>query len=72
MPSCGVKSMAGEAKTKPDRQAICECIKKALASIDYDPSLIPTLPKKCGISISFPPIDQNTDCSKAINQGMQH
>ncbi|GKU96655.1 hypothetical protein SLEP1_g9866 [Rubroshorea leprosula] len=63
----GITEIANYAKSKKDRVAICNCLKKALAQIgSYDASRIPQLPVKCGISSgTIPPIDQNTDCSKA-------
>lgn len=66
-PSCcnGVKKLAGDAKTKNDRVALCECIKTSLSMIGaYDPSRIPLIPKNCGIPVEIPPIDKSTDCSK--------
>ncbi|KAJ7962566.1 Non-specific lipid-transfer protein [Quillaja saponaria] len=64
----GVKDLSGKATTKSDRTAVCNCIKQALSSIgQYDPSRISQLPKACGISLNLPPIDRNTDCSKAMS-----
>uniref|UniRef100_A0A5B7CDB5 Non-specific lipid-transfer protein n=1 Tax=Davidia involucrata TaxID=16924 RepID=A0A5B7CDB5_DAVIN len=60
----GVKDMGSKAKTKADLVAICNCGKIALSTIKYDPNRIPLLPKKCGVSLSLPPIDTHTDCSK--------
>ncbi|KAK7258513.1 hypothetical protein RIF29_24092 [Crotalaria pallida] len=61
----GVKKVSGEAKSQKDRTDMCNCLKQGLASIGkYDPKRISQLPKACGLSITLPPIDQNTDCSK--------
>ncbi|XP_061352994.1 non-specific lipid-transfer protein-like [Gastrolobium bilobum] len=62
----GVKKLSGEATTKKDLTAICQCLKQGLATIGkYDPNRIPQLTKDCGVSLTFPPIDQNTDCTKS-------
>ncbi|KAI4355228.1 hypothetical protein L6164_004021 [Bauhinia variegata] len=61
----GVIDLNKNAKTKPDRVQVCECIKQALANAKYDPNRIPLLPKACGISdLTLPPINKNTDCNK--------
>ncbi|XP_019438918.1 PREDICTED: non-specific lipid-transfer protein-like [Lupinus angustifolius] len=63
----GVKTLSDEAKSQKDRTDICQCLKQGLSGIGkYDPKRIPQLPKACGVSITLPPIDQNTDCSKVI------
>ncbi|KAG8391937.1 hypothetical protein BUALT_Bualt01G0238900 [Buddleja alternifolia] len=53
-PSCcsGVKALKTLATTKADRVAICTCGKQALATIKYDPKLLPVLPSKCGIDLT--------------------
>ncbi|KAJ0111839.1 hypothetical protein Patl1_00600 [Pistacia atlantica] len=67
-PSC-TKAISDEAKTQGDRQAICKCLKKALAIAGtYDKNRIPQIPKSCGVSISLPPVDFSTDCSTAITE----
>ncbi|GFY92359.1 hypothetical protein Acr_08g0007550 [Actinidia rufa] len=66
-PACcaGVKDLYNEAKSKPDRVAICECIKDALSKVGpYNPEKIHEIPKKCGIPIDLPPMHANFDCSK--------
>lgn len=61
----GVKDLSLEAKTKQDRQSICQCSKIALSQIGtYDPSRIPLISTDCGLSFTLPPIDRKTDCSK--------
>nr|KYP71930.1 putative non-specific lipid-transfer protein 1 [Cajanus cajan] len=61
----GVKKVSGEGVTKKDRADICQCLKEGLALVgNYDPNLIPQLPKACGLSVKLPPIDKKTDCSK--------
>ncbi|XP_059654204.1 non-specific lipid-transfer protein-like [Cornus florida] len=73
----GAKDLNDLAKAKPDRVAICNCIKQILPAIgSYDPSRIASLPKKCNLSINLPPIDKNYDCStisfQAYDQKFQH
>lgn len=66
-PACcsGAKRLSNQAKSTADRQGICQCIKSALAGAgSYDKNRIPLIPQKCGVSISLPPIDSKTDCSK--------
>ncbi|XP_031738917.1 non-specific lipid-transfer protein Cw18-like [Cucumis sativus] len=61
----GVKQLARDTKTKKDKVALCECVKKSLSVIGtYDPSRIPLIPKQCGVSVQIPPIKNSTDCSK--------
>ncbi|KAK6919994.1 hypothetical protein RJ641_015898 [Dillenia turbinata] len=63
-----VKNVAGQAKSKGDRQAICNCIKQRVGGIgSYDVSRMPQIPKKCGASVNLPPIDKNCDCSKLVH-----
>lgn len=63
----GVKKLSGDAATQNDRAAICQCLKQGLAFVGkYDPKLISQLPKDCGLSLTLPPIDQKTDCSKYV------
>ncbi|KAL8138431.1 hypothetical protein V2J09_004432 [Rumex salicifolius] len=60
----GAKKVFDMAPTKPDRQAVCECLKtavKSLRNIDY--ARIPEIPKACNIDITLPPIQNTTDCS---------
>ncbi|XP_021664611.2 non-specific lipid-transfer protein-like [Hevea brasiliensis] len=67
-PACcsGVNGLADLVKTKEDRIAVCECVKKALSNIKYDAGRIPGLPMKCGFSFTFPPVDPGTNCSKVL------
>ncbi|MED6180159.1 hypothetical protein PIB30_007670 [Stylosanthes scabra] len=60
----GVKKLSDDAGTQEDRTAICECLKQVLAKIKYDPKRVAMLPKLCQVSLTIPPIDQKTDCSK--------
>ncbi|KAL1368813.1 hypothetical protein HN51_022952 [Arachis hypogaea] len=64
-PGCcgGVKSLLAAAKTTPDRQAACNCLKTAAGSIH---GLIvanaESLPGKCGVSIPYK-ISTSTNCA---------
>ncbi|KAL2478696.1 Non-specific lipid-transfer protein 4 [Forsythia ovata] len=62
----GVKEILGQATSKPDKIAICNCIKSALANLgtDVEPGRVSNLPKQCGMSVSLPPITKDYDCSK--------
>ncbi|MBN7124836.1 hypothetical protein BSU01_24585 [Erwinia billingiae] len=64
-PACcsGVKSLNGAAKTTPDRQTACKCIKSAASSISgINFALAAGLPGKCGVNIPYK-ISPSTDCS---------
>jgi len=61
----GIKRLNADAGTQQNRKAICRCLKKGLEAVgDYDPKLIPLVPKDCGLSVTLPPIDKSTDCTK--------
>ncbi|GMJ08542.1 lipid transfer protein 3 [Hibiscus trionum] len=63
-PGCcsGIKSLDAAAQTTPDRQAACNCLKSAAASMNgINYSLASGLPGKCGVSIPYQ-ISPSTDC----------
>ncbi|KAL4290310.1 hypothetical protein GQ457_14G001900 [Hibiscus cannabinus] len=62
-PCCnGIKSLNAAAQTTPDRQAACNCIKSASASISgINYGLASALPGKCGVNIPYN-ISPSTDC----------
>ena len=62
---CGaVRVLNAEAKTTPDRQAACSCLKNLAGRIPgLNPAIAAGLPSKCGVNIPFP-ISTSTDCSK--------
>ncbi|RWR92222.1 Tryp_alpha_amyl domain-containing protein [Cinnamomum micranthum f. kanehirae] len=65
-PACctGVKNLNNAAKSTPDRQTACGCLKQASASISgIQPALAQGLPGKCGVNIPYS-ISPSTDCSK--------
>ncbi|KAI3473095.1 hypothetical protein Pfo_030387 [Paulownia fortunei] len=60
----GVKGLYGAAKTTPDRQSVCSCLKSLAASYS-GVNLVKAagLPKQCGVNIPYQ-ISPSTDCSK--------
>ncbi|XVF80226.1 hypothetical protein PTKIN_Ptkin15bG0054100 [Pterospermum kingtungense] len=66
-PACctGAADLDKKATTKPDQQAVCECLKGVLPKIGpYDPNRLPLIGQKCGLKATIPPITGNFDCSK--------
>ncbi|MED6199179.1 hypothetical protein PIB30_073479 [Stylosanthes scabra] len=64
-PACcsGVKGLVGAAKTTPDRQAACNCLKSAAGSISgINYGNAASLPGKCGVSIPYK-ISPSTNCA---------
>ncbi|GAB4856244.1 hypothetical protein Ancab_014171 [Ancistrocladus abbreviatus] len=61
----GVKTLNGMARSPADRQAACNCLKNAAASMSGSLSLknAAALPGQCGVSIPYS-ISPTTDCSK--------
>ncbi|OWM81633.1 hypothetical protein CDL15_Pgr007671 [Punica granatum] len=60
----GVKALNGAARTTPDRQAVCKCLKAASASIPgINLGLASGLPSKCGVNVPYK-ISPSTDCSR--------
>lgn len=67
VPCCnGVRSLNAAARTTPDRQTACNCLKQAAGSIpNLNPNNAVGLPGACGVSIPYK-ISISTDCSKYI------
>ncbi|XP_014490344.1 non-specific lipid-transfer protein 1 [Vigna radiata var. radiata] len=64
-PSCcaGVKSLNAAAKTTPDRQAVCNCLKSEAGRIGgFNANNAAILPGKCGVSIPYK-ISTSTNCA---------
>ncbi|KAL3835088.1 hypothetical protein ACJIZ3_009824 [Penstemon smallii] len=62
----GVKSLYAAAKTTPDRQSVCNCLKSIASSysgINSDKAA--GLPGQCGVNIPYK-ISPSTDCSKVV------
>ncbi|OWM67056.1 hypothetical protein CDL15_Pgr000508 [Punica granatum] len=60
----GVRSLNNAAKTTPDRQTACNCLKviaRSITGINY--GRVGALPGKCGVSIPYK-ISPSTDCSR--------
>eukprot|EP00262_Sarcandra_glabra_P002521 TRINITY_DN1288_c0_g2_i1.p1 TRINITY_DN1288_c0_g2~~TRINITY_DN1288_c0_g2_i1.p1 ORF type:complete len:117 (-),score=1.55 TRINITY_DN1288_c0_g2_i1:207-557(-) len=65
-PACcnGVKALNSAAKTTPDRQQTCSCLKSIAARVSgINLGLAAGLPSKCGVSVSYK-ISPSTDCTK--------
>ena len=62
----GVRGLNALAKSSPDRQAACKCLKQLAASIKaIDMGKVSGVPAKCGVSVPFP-ISLSTDCNKYV------
>ncbi|KAH6786969.1 hypothetical protein C2S52_006521 [Perilla frutescens var. hirtella] len=60
----GVKGLYGAAKSTPERQSVCGCLKSLASSysgINFGKAA--GLPKQCGVNIPYQ-ISPSTDCSK--------
>jgi len=58
-----VRSLNSAAKTTPDRQAVCNCLKSAAAGISgFNANNAAALPGKCGVSIPYK-ISTSTNCA---------
>jgi hypothetical protein len=64
-PCCsGVRSLNSAARTTPDRQATCNCLKQQTGGMrGLRADLIAGIPSKCGVNIPYA-ISPNTDCKK--------
>ncbi|MCL7027915.1 hypothetical protein MKW94_027373 [Papaver nudicaule] len=65
-PSCcaGFKSLVAAAKTTPDRQAACNCLKSAAGGIPgINFGNAAALPGKCGVILPYK-FSPSTDCTK--------
>ncbi|XP_042403999.1 non-specific lipid-transfer protein 1-like [Zingiber officinale] len=60
----GVRGLNEAAKTTPDRQTACNCIKSTIFSLPgIKPAVVSGVPSKCGVSVPYP-ISTSIDCSK--------
>ncbi|KAL6568760.1 tyrosine protein phosphatase [Orobanche minor] len=60
----GVTSLYKAARSTPDRQVICGCLKNlARSSGNFNLGKAAGLPKQCGVNIPYK-IDPSTDCRK--------
>ncbi|CAM0953845.1 unnamed protein product [Alopecurus aequalis] len=56
----GVRSLNAAAKTKADRQAACNCLKRLAGTINTGKA--GSIPSKCGVSIPYP-ISSSVNCN---------
>ncbi|KAI3470185.1 hypothetical protein Pfo_026848 [Paulownia fortunei] len=60
----GIKGLFAAAKTTPDRQSVCSCLKSVAGSYSgVNLSKAAGIPGQCGINIPYK-ISPSTDCSK--------
>eukprot|EP01018_Ginkgo_biloba_P035303 Gb_19513 [translate_table: standard] len=59
----GVKSLNAAAKTTPDRQAACQCIKSTAQSYHINSGKANQLPTLCKVNVGVP-ISSSVDCTK--------
>ncbi|CAM9003007.1 unnamed protein product [Rhodiola kirilowii] len=60
----GITRISTVATSTTDRQATCDCVKKAIGSIPgLQPGRLPPLPNKCGVKLPFQ-VSLIMDCSK--------
>ncbi|KAJ9543337.1 hypothetical protein OSB04_023044 [Centaurea solstitialis] len=66
-PACcrAVVGLNNAAKTTPDRQTVCGCLKKILVTPGINLGNAASLPSKCGVSIPYK-VDPSIDCSKYV------
>ncbi|GMH10021.1 hypothetical protein Nepgr_011862 [Nepenthes gracilis] len=63
-PCCsGIKSLNSAAKTTPDRQAVCNCLKTLATNFGAYIGTVAGVPGKCGVNIPYK-ISTSIDCSK--------
>nr|ACM78614.1 lipid transfer protein 2 [Tamarix hispida] len=62
-PACcsGIRNLQSMARSTPDRQAACGCLKSASAGVNMRNAA--ALPGKCGVNIGYP-ISRSVDCSR--------
>ncbi|KAF8042181.1 hypothetical protein BT93_A0716 [Corymbia citriodora subsp. variegata] len=60
----GIRSLNSAARTTPDRQTACRCLKAASGNIQgLNLGLVAALPRKCGVNVPYK-ISPSTDCSR--------
>ncbi|KAL6987978.1 lipid-transfer protein [Sarracenia purpurea var. burkii] len=60
----GIKSLNGAAKTTPDRQTACQCLKTLAGSMQgLNFAVASALPRKCGVNIPYQ-ISPTIDCTR--------
>ncbi|AES79814.2 Lipid transfer protein [Medicago truncatula] len=72
-PCCnGLRGLNNQAKTTPERQSVCRCLKTTAQSLSgLNVPALATLPKKCGVNLPYKistAIDCNTYVHLSLNQ----
>lgn len=63
----GVQGLNQAAKTTPDRQTACNCIKSTVTTVrGINPTIVSGVPGKCGVTVPYP-ISSSVDCSKSVS-----
>ncbi|EEF39076.1 non-specific lipid-transfer protein 4.1 [Ricinus communis] len=60
----GIKDLNAYCKNKGDRQAACECLKKAVGNTKIDVPRVLKLPHKCGMTSFLYGVNVDVDCKK--------
>ncbi|CAI0557982.1 unnamed protein product [Linum tenue] len=69
-PGCcnGIRSLNGAARSTPDRQQACRCLKNLAGSVrGVNMGNAAGLPGKCGVNVGFP-ISNSVDCSRFVSK----
>ncbi|XP_062165808.1 non-specific lipid-transfer protein 1-like isoform X1 [Alnus glutinosa] len=67
-PACcgGIVAVNNAAKTTPDRQTVCDCLKKAASAFStVNPNVIAGLPAKCKVNVPYK-ISASTNCKTTM------
>ncbi|KAJ1384229.1 Plant lipid transfer protein/Par allergen [Sesbania bispinosa] len=60
----GVRNVNNQARTTPDRQGVCNCLKSSVLRFPgLNPATISSLPGKCGVNLPYK-ISPSIDCNK--------
>jgi hypothetical protein len=62
----GIRGLNSAARTTPDRQSVCTCLKNTASQFSYNSrnvALAAGLPGKCGVKLPYK-IDPSTDCKR--------
>ncbi|RRT74490.1 hypothetical protein B296_00009786 [Ensete ventricosum] len=67
----GVRSLNAAAKTTPDRQTACSCLKSTVAGLKgIQTGTVAGIPGKCGVSVPYP-ISATVDCSNEVRLSLE-
>ncbi|KAK7294858.1 hypothetical protein RJT34_17755 [Clitoria ternatea] len=59
----GIKTLNSEAKTTPDRQGVCTCLKSVVSRFPgLNPAKLAALPADCGVNLPYK-VSPSIDCS---------